>query len=77
MKKKKRKKKEISGEMKQFPWGSTARKNIGIWDWNSDSYTENPFCYRIEEILKCSLNRELGKKNGYPEEGGRLGTRGQ
>lgn len=41
--------------------GFHSQKKIGIWNWNSDSYTENPFCYVIEEMLKCSLNRELGK----------------
>jgi hypothetical protein len=48
------KKRNIWGD-ETISLGFHSQKKIGIWNWNSDSYTENPFCYMIEEMLKCSL----------------------
>lgn len=70
-------KRNIRGDETISP-GFHSQEKIGIWNWNSDSYTENLFCYTIEEMLKCSLNRERGKRNGYREkEGGGLGREGE
>lgn len=62
------KKRNIWGD-ETISLGFHSQKKIGIWNWNSDSYTENPFCYMIEEMLRCSLNRQLGEKNECREKG--------